>query len=69
MANDKFYGYSPKNDKPTKKQGQAYSGIEKTSRVGQMTKDGTYANFGNRLDRVNPYEFKKGKQQKLFLKI
>ena len=65
MANNKFYGYSPKNDKPTKKQGQAYSGLEKSSRAGQMTKDGTYANLGNRLDRVNPYEFRKGMDYEL----
>jgi len=65
MANDKYYGYSPKNDKPTKNHGQAYSGAEKTNRVGQMTKDGTYASFGNRLDRVNPYEFRKGMDYEL----
>ena len=29
MANDKFYGYSPKNDKPSDKQGKAYAGLEK----------------------------------------
>ena len=29
MANDKFYGYSPKNEKPYKTQGQIYSGAEK----------------------------------------
>ena len=60
MANNKFYGYSPKNDKPTKDQGKTYSGFEKSNRVGQMTKDGTYANLGNRLDKINPYEFRKG---------
>ena len=65
MANDRYYGYSPKNDKPTKNHGQAYSGAEKTNRVGQMTKDGTYASFGNRLDRVNPYEFRKGMDYEL----
>ena len=82
MANDKFYGYSPKNVTPSDKQGQAYAGLEKGN---------TYENLGNRLDRVNPYEFRKGmdyeltqmgcsrlmestpeereKQQNLFLKI
>ena len=45
MANDKFYGYSPKNDKPSDKKGQAYAGLEK---------GGTYENIGNRLDRLNP---------------
>ena len=64
MANDKFYGYSPKNDKPSKTQGQAYSGAEKSTRKGQVT-HGTYANIGNRLDRVNPYEFRKGMDYEL----
>ena len=65
MANNKFYGYTPKNEKPLKTQGQAYSGAEKSNRVGQMTKDGSYANFGNRLDRINPYEFRKGMDYEL----
>ena len=56
MANDKFYGYSPKRTKPSDKQGQAYSGLEK---------GGTYENMGNRLDRVNPYEFRKGMDYEL----
>ena len=64
MANDKLYGYSPKNDKPSKTQGQAYSGAEKSTRKGQVT-HGTYANIGNRLDRVNPYEFRKGMDYEL----
>ena len=64
MANDKFYGYSPKNDKPSKTQGQVYSGAEKSTRKGQVT-HGTYANIGNRLDRVNPYEFRKGMDYEL----
>ena len=42
MANDKFYGYSPKKD-------DTKLGWENNSQ-GQ----------GNRLDRVNPYEFRKG---------
>ena len=56
MANDKFYGYSPKNVKPSDKQGQAYAGLEK---------GGTYENLGNKLDRVNPYEFRKGMDYEL----
>jgi len=56
MANDKFYGYSPKNTKPSDKQGQAYAGLEK---------GGTYENLGNKLDRVNPYEFRKGMDYEL----
>lgn len=56
MANDKFYGYSPKNMKPSDKQGQAYAGLEK---------GGTYENLGNSLDRVNPYEFRKGMDYEL----
>ena len=71
MANDKYYGYSPKKEE---------------------TKPSTgVTDVGNKLDRVNPYEFRKGmdveltslgvtrlrestpeereKQQKLFLKI
>ena len=51
MANNKFYGYSPKTKKSSGKEGQVYSGLEK---------DNTYVNLGNRLDRVNPYEFRKG---------
>ncbi len=64
MANSKFYGYSPKDDKPSKTQGQVFSGAEKSKRKGQVT-HGTYANIGNRLDRVNPYEFRKGMDYEL----
>ena len=64
MANDKYYGYSPKREKPSKTQGQIYSGAEKSTRKGQVT-HGTYANIGNRLDRVNPYEFRKGMDYEL----
>ena len=64
MANNKFYGYSPKDDKPSKTQGQVFSGAEKSKRKGQVT-HGTYANVGNRLDRVNPYEFRKGMDYEL----
>ena len=56
MANDNFYGYKPKKQKPSGKEGQIYSGLEK---------DNTYANLGNRLDRVNPYEFRKGMDYEL----
>ena len=56
MANDKFYGYSPKDMKPSDKQGQIYAGLEKGN---------TYENLGNRLDRVNPYEFRKGMDYEL----
>ena len=56
MANDKFYGYSPKDSKPSDKKGQAYAGLEK---------GGTYENIGNRLDRLNPYEFRKGMDYEL----
>ena len=44
MANDKFYGYSPKPKKGS---------------IGVP-----YGN-DNRLDRVNPYEFKKGMDYEL----
>ena len=64
MANDKLYGYTPKREKPSKTQGQAWSGAEKSTRKGQVT-HGTYANVGNRLDRVNPYEFRKGMDYEL----
>ena len=56
MANNKFYGYTPKNQKSSGKEGQIYSGLEK---------DNTYTNIGNRLDRVNPYEFRKGMDYEL----
>ena len=42
--------------KPSDKQGQAYAGLEK---------GGTYENLGNSLDRVNPYEFRKGMDYEL----
>ena len=64
MANDKLYGYTPKREKPSKTQGQAWSGAEKSTRKGQVT-HGTYAHIGNRLDRVNPYEFRKGMDYEL----
>ena len=56
MANNKYAGYTPKNMKPSNKQGQAYAGLEK---------GGTYENLGNSLDRVNPYEFRKGMDYEL----
>ena len=40
MANDKYYGYSPKKEKKIPSTG--------------------VTNVGTRLDRVNPYEFRKG---------
>ena len=56
--NDKYYGYKPKNasQKPSGKEGNAYSGAEEGK---------TYENLGNRLDRVNPYEFRKGMDYEL----
>jgi len=51
MANNKFYGYTPKYQKPTGKEGNIYNGLEKGN---------SQENLGNRLDRVNPYEFRKG---------
>ena len=63
MANDKLYGYTPKNEK-LPRQSKAWSGAEKSTRKGQVTY-GTYANIGNRLDRVNPYEFRKGMDYEL----
>jgi len=46
MANNKFYGYTPKKDERSQ-------GWENSTRV------------GNRLDRVNPYEFRKGMDYEL----
>jgi len=46
MANNKFYGYTPKKDEITQ-------GWENKTRV------------GNRLDMVNPYEFRKGMDYEL----
>ena len=45
MANDKYYGYSPKKDTVEPNEGAPGS--------------------GNRLDRVNPYEFRKGMDYEL----
>ena len=56
MANDKFYGYKPKMTKPSGKEGTIYSGAEEGK---------TYENLGNSLDRVNPYEFRKGMDYEL----
>ena len=56
MANDNFYGYKPKYQKPSGKEGTARSGAEEGN---------TYENLGNRLDRVNPYEFRKGMDYEL----
>ena len=46
MANDKYYGYSPK--KETRKPSTGVTDV------------------GTRLDRVNPYEFRKGMDLELF---
>jgi len=54
--NDKFYGYTPKKSKPSGKEGTIYSGAEK---------ENAYEHLGNRLDRVNPYEFRKGMDYEL----
>jgi len=56
MANNKFYGYTPKYQKPTGKEGNIYNGLEKGN---------SQENLGNRLDRVNPYEFRKGMDYEL----
>jgi len=56
MANDKFYGYTPKMKKPSGKEGTIYSGAEEGN---------TYEHLGNELDRVNPYEFRKGMDYEL----
>ena len=47
MANDKFYGYTPKKDETT-------VGWEKG-----------WSSGGNRLDKLNPYEFRKGMDYEL----
>ena len=52
MANDKFYGYTPKTAKPKKAQ------IRKEGPWNE--EENPYEQIGNRLDRVNPYEFRKG---------
>ena len=56
MANNKFYGYKPKTTKPNGKEGTIYSGLEKGN---------SHENLGNRLDRINPYEFRKGMDYEL----
>ena len=56
MANDNLYGYKPKYQKPSGKEGNIHSGAKEGN---------TYENFGNRLDRVNPYEFRKGMDYEL----
>mgnify|MGYP003135308609 CR=1 FL=1 len=56
MANNKLYGYTPKNIKSSGKEGTIYSGAEEGN---------TYENIGNRLDRVNPFEFRKGMDYEL----
>ena len=56
MANNKFYGYTPKMTKPSGKEGTIYSGKEEGK---------TYENLGDPLDRVNPYEFRKGMDYEL----
>ena len=47
MANDKFYGYTPKKDETT---------------IGWETGP---KSSGNRLDKINPYEFRKGMDYEL----
>ena len=56
MANNKFSGYTPKMTKPTGKEGDIWSGLEKGN---------SHQNYKNRLDRVNPYEFRKGMDYEL----
>ena len=56
MANNKYAGYTPKMTKPTGKEGSTWSGEEEGN---------TYENIGNQLDRVNPYEFRKGMDYEL----
>tara|TARA_Y100001938_G_C8057830_1_gene415488 strand:+ start:313 stop:1479 length:1167 start_codon:yes stop_codon:yes gene_type:complete len=56
MANDKFYGYTPKYTKPSGKEGTIRSGAEEGK---------TYEHLGNPLDKVNPYEFRKGMDYEL----
>ena len=51
MANNKFYGYTPKTSKPPKTTGKAWSGEGEGN---------PYEEIGNRLDKINPYEFRKG---------
>ena len=47
MANNNFYGYTPKMSKPSKQIEKAWSGEDKEGNP--------YTDLGNRLDRVNPY--------------
>ena len=56
MAHNKFYGYTPKMSKPSGKEGTIYSGAEKGN---------AHEHLGNRLDRVNPYEFRRGMDYEL----
>lgn len=56
MANNNFYGYTPKMTKSSGKEGTIYSGAEKGT---------TYEHLGNKLDRLNPYEFRKGMDYEL----
>ena len=56
MANNKYSGYTPKMKKPSANKGKIYAGLKKGK---------TYENLGNRLDRVNPYEFRKGMDYEL----
>jgi len=57
MANNKFYGYTPKTSKPPKP-------VEKTW-GGEDEGGNAYEGMSNRLDRVNPYEFRKGMDYEL----
>tara|TARA_R110002051_G_scaffold318080_1_gene399966 strand:- start:182 stop:1402 length:1221 start_codon:yes stop_codon:yes gene_type:complete len=57
MANNKFYGYSPKTTKPSKP-------VEKTW-GGENEGGNAHEGIGNPLDRVNPYEFRKGMDYEL----
>ena len=56
MANDKFYGYTPKMTKSSGKEGTIRSGAEEGN---------TYEHLGDPLDRLNPYEFRKGMDYEL----
>jgi len=57
MANNKFYGYTPKTSKPSSQVEKSWSGEESGGNA--------YTDLGNRLDRVNPYEFRKGMDYEL----
>ena len=56
MANNKFYGYKPKYAKASGKEGTIRSGAEEGN---------TYEHLGDPLDRLNPYEFRKGMDYEL----